>query len=241
MTPSQKIVALSERWLEIAKASGPTEPPPEEAFDLWYAILSLVISNGPKLTKGVRAQLKENLKATGNRPAFQELEAKPWKLALTVLKHPKDFNSTLRDEVTIHLDSELPEYRLTMIELAWVLRKFLQDTEALAHLLCNISDGGDFAETLEAGDLVARAELGDGDASHRDEVEVDVGGHPLVPDVNLEDLAAVVEGKGIAIDFDHEVVRGAAVAGQAVQEPLARVSAGGKLDRPLCDGHAVHP
>ena len=146
MTPSRKIVALSERWLEIAKASGPTEPPPEEAFDLWYAILSLVIAKGPTLTKGVRAQLNENLKATKDRPAFQELEAKPWKLALTFIKHPKDFNSTLHDEVTLHLDSGLPEYRLTMIEIAWVLRKFLQDTEALAHLLCNISDGGDFAE-----------------------------------------------------------------------------------------------
>ena len=97
MTPSQEIIALSDRWLEIAKASGPTEPPPEEAFDFWYAILRLVLSNRSKLTKGVRVQLKENLKATGNRPAFQELEAKPWKLALTVLKHPKDFNSTLRD------------------------------------------------------------------------------------------------------------------------------------------------
>ena len=146
MTPSQRIIALSERWLEIAKASGPTEPPPEEAFDLWYAILNLVISNGPKLTKGVRAQLKKNRKATEERPAFQELEAKPWKLALTFLKHPKDFNSMLQDEVTLHLDSELPEYRLTMIELAWVLRKFLQEAEALAHLLCNISDGEDFAE-----------------------------------------------------------------------------------------------
>ena len=79
MTPSQRIIALSERWLAFAKESDPAKPPPEEAFDLWYAILSLVISNGPKLTKGVRAQLKENLKATGNRPAFQELEAKPWK------------------------------------------------------------------------------------------------------------------------------------------------------------------
>ena len=146
MTPSQRIIALSEQWLEIAKASGPDEPPPEEVFDLWYAILSLVISNGPKLTKGARAQLKKNLKATEERPAFQDLEAKPWKLALTFIKHPKDFNSTLHDEVTLHLDSGLPEYRLTMIEIAWVLRKFLQDTEALAHLLCNISDGGDFAE-----------------------------------------------------------------------------------------------
>jgi hypothetical protein len=146
MTPSQKIIALSERWMETAKASGPTEPPPEEAFDFWYAILRLILANRSKLTKGVRAQLKENLKATGNRPAFQELEAKPWKLALTFIKHPKGFKSTLHDEVTLHLDSEFPEYRLTMIEIAWVLRKYLQDTEALAHLLCNISDGGDFAE-----------------------------------------------------------------------------------------------
>ena len=146
MTPSQRIIALSEQWLEIAKASGPDEPPPEEVFDLWYAILSLVISNGPKLTKGARAQLKKNLKATGNRVAFQELEAKPWKLALTVLKHPKNFNSTLRDEVTLHLDSELPEYRLTMIELAWVNHASLDKTEALARLLCNISDDGDYAD-----------------------------------------------------------------------------------------------
>jgi hypothetical protein len=146
MTPSQKIIALSERWLAYAKASGSDEPPPEEAFDLWYAILNLVISNGPKLTKGVRSQLKENLKATENRPAFQELEAKPWKLALTVLKHPKDFNSTLRDEVTIHLDSELPEYRLTMIELAWVFHASLNATDALARLLCNISNNDEYAE-----------------------------------------------------------------------------------------------
>ena len=146
MTPSQKIIALSERWLEIAKASGPTEPPPEEAFDFWYAILNLVISNGPKLTKGVRAKLKENLKATEDRPAFQELEAKPCKLALTFLKHPKDFKSTLHDEVTIHLDSEFPEYRLTMIELAWVFHASLNTSDALARLLCNISDDGDYAD-----------------------------------------------------------------------------------------------
>jgi hypothetical protein len=146
MTPSQKIIALSERWLAFAEASDPTEPPPEEAFDLWYAILSLVISNGPKLTKGVRAQLKENLKATGSRPAFQELEAKPWKLALTFLKHPKDFKSTLHDEVTIHLDSELPEYRLTMIELAWVFHASLNATDALARLLCNVSNNDEYAE-----------------------------------------------------------------------------------------------
>jgi hypothetical protein len=146
MTPSQKIIALSERWLAYAKASGSDEPPPEEAFDLWYAILNLVISNGPKLTKGVRSQLKENLKATENRPAFQELEAKPWKLALTFLKHPKDFKSTLHDEVTIHLDSELPEYRLTMIELAWIHRASLDKTEALARLLCNINEDGDYAD-----------------------------------------------------------------------------------------------
>jgi hypothetical protein len=146
MTPSQKVIALSERWLEIAKASGPTEPPPEEAFDFWYAILRLVLSNRSKLTKGVRAQLKENLKATRNRPAFQELEAKPWNLALTFLKHPKDFKSTLHDEVTIHLDSELPEYRLTMIELAWVHHASLDKTEALVRLLCNINDDGDYAD-----------------------------------------------------------------------------------------------
>ena len=146
MTPSQNIIALSERWLAFAKASDPTEPPPEEAFDLWYAILSLVISNGPKLTKGVRAQLKANLKATGNRAAFQELEAKPWKLALAVLRHPNAFKDTLHDEVTIHLDSEIPEYRLTMIELAWVFHASLNATDALARLLCNISNNDEYAE-----------------------------------------------------------------------------------------------
>ena len=146
MTPSQKIIALSERWLEIAKASGPTEPPPEEAFDLWYAILNLVISNGHKLTKGVRAQLKKNLKATEERPAFQKLEAKPWKLALAVLRHPNAFKDTLHDEVTIYLDSEFPEYRLTMIELAWVFHASLNATDALARLLCNISNNDEYAE-----------------------------------------------------------------------------------------------
>ena len=146
MTPSQKIIALSERWLEIAKASGPTEPPPEEAFDFWYAILRLILSNRSKLTKGVRAQLKENLKATGNRPAFQEMEAKPWKLGLAVLRHPNVFKDTLRDEVTIHLNAELPEYRLTMIELAWVFHASLNATDALARLLCNISNNDEYAE-----------------------------------------------------------------------------------------------
>jgi hypothetical protein len=54
-------------------------------------------------------------------------------------------------------------------------------------------------------------------------------------------LPAVVERKGILVDLDHQVVRGAAIAGQAVQEALARVTAGGKLDRPWATANAIHP
>ena len=63
-----------------------------------------------------------------------------------MLRHPNAFKDTLHEEVTIHLDSELPEYRLTMIELAWVFRASLNATDALARLLCNISNNDEYAE-----------------------------------------------------------------------------------------------